>query len=230
MKHPNNKKIEITCVICGIKKSFSPSHVYCPKRNYIRKCCSRECGYKYLSLNYSGEKSKAGWKNASLFVNCKNCGKEFKTYKSKIKYNRGRYCSKECTITASPMLKGGEHSYNWLGGRTKEEIRFKSKKWWKEKRKNIYIRDNYTCQICFKKCSSIQGPDKIQCDHFIPRSILVDNSIYNLWTLCNSCHTTKDGNIRHKIIRRNDLTNQEKINIIYQQYSSNFSLCLNSVF
>ena len=38
-----------------------------------------------------------------MILNCKTCGKEFKTYPSRIKIRKGKYCSKECCFKA---LKG----------------------------------------------------------------------------------------------------------------------------
>ena len=38
--------------------------------------CSKKCKYKWISENYRGERSKAGFKNASINKSCKWCNKE----------------------------------------------------------------------------------------------------------------------------------------------------------
>ena len=44
----------------------------------------------------------------ALIKNCKECGKEFKTYPSKIKIGRGKYCSKKCS-NKNTLIKPGQH-------------------------------------------------------------------------------------------------------------------------
>jgi hypothetical protein len=43
-----------------------------------------------------------------MIVNCKECGKEFKTIPSRVKDGRGKYCSKECS-NKHTLIKKGEH-------------------------------------------------------------------------------------------------------------------------
>lgn len=59
---------------------------------------------------------------------------------------------------------------------------------WKELRKQIYERDNWTCQKCDKHC---QKKD-IQCHHIIPVILSGTGDKNNLQTLCTSCHTKAD--------------------------------------
>lgn len=55
---------------------------------------------------------------------CLNCKKDFKTYPSRIKIGKGKYCS----------------NWNWKGGISKESKR--------ERKKSVFERDNYTCIWC----------------------------------------------------------------------------------
>ena len=57
---------------------------------------------------------------------------------------------------------------------------------WKEIRKEIYKRDNWTCQECGCKCHGHGTKDKIQCHH-IDYDVR-NNEPENLITLCASCH------------------------------------------
>jgi membrane protease subunit (stomatin/prohibitin family) len=57
---------------------------------------------------------------------------------------------------------------------------------WEKIRKQIYKRDNWTCQECSKtKC-------RVEVHHKVPWRISKDNSPENLETLCKSCHKKKD--------------------------------------
>lgn len=57
---------------------------------------------------------------------------------------------------------------------------------WVETRKEIYERDNWTCQECGKKCHGNNNHDKIQCHHIDYNKN--NCSPENLITLCVSCH------------------------------------------
>jgi len=56
-----------------------------------------------------------------MIKNCLICGKEFKTYKSKIKLGRGKYCSKKCSLIATnkELIKNGEKTRFKKGERHK---------------------------------------------------------------------------------------------------------------
>jgi 5-methylcytosine-specific restriction endonuclease McrA len=55
-------------------------------------------------------------------------------------------------------------------------------------RKNIMLRDNYTCQYCGKHA----GPDKLNIDHVIPKGQGGKSEWPNLVTTCIPCNSEKD--------------------------------------
>ena len=55
-------------------------------------------------------------------------------------------------------------------------------------RKNIMLRDNYTCQYCSKPTSS----DKLNIDHVVPRGQGGKSEWTNLVTACIPCNSIKD--------------------------------------
>jgi len=57
---------------------------------------------------------------------------------------------------------------------------------WHEIRKEIYGRDNWTCQECGIKCHGNNGKNKIQCHHIDYNTLNCSSD--NLITLCSSCH------------------------------------------
>ena len=100
-------------------------------------------------------------------------------------------------------IKRGKDSHFWRGGRTTLVRQIKNLKLYRDWRKAIFERDNYTCQICKKR-----GSIEICPDHIKPFSkILNDHRIKTkeeaikcneLWdinngrTLCHPCHRTTD--------------------------------------
>ena len=103
------------------------------------------------------------------------CKKEFRTKT----YKTNKNCSKECVI------KGlrGSNSPSWKGGIKKDKDRRKSLEMvqW---RKEVFKRDDYTCQICQKRGSLIFPHHIFFYSVFPDLRAVVDNGI----TLCSVCH------------------------------------------
>lgn len=80
----------------------------------------------------------------------------------------------------------GPRHHLWKGGITPEyDLRF-TKGEWRELRKQIYQRDDWTCQ----KCGKHGG--RLQCHHQIPWRISKNDSPKNLTTLCIPCHVREE--------------------------------------
>jgi 5-methylcytosine-specific restriction endonuclease McrA/predicted DNA-binding protein YlxM (UPF0122 family) len=97
----------------------------------------------------------------------------------------------------------GENNHFWKGGKTKLSLQIRNSAEYSFWRKQIFERDNYTCQICGRK--NKKG-DKviIEADHIYPFSKILDDfditsieeaiSCEKIWdiengrTLCRECH------------------------------------------
>ena len=97
----------------------------------------------------------------------------------------------------------GENNHFWKGGKTKLSLQIRNSAEYSFWRKQIFERDNYTCQICGRKNKK---SDKviIEVDHIYPFSKILDDfdrtsieeaiSCEKLWdiengrTLCRDCH------------------------------------------
>lgn len=76
----------------------------------------------------------------------------------------------------------GEKHPMWISDRSEVKHRPRSEQtWW---RKEIFERDNYTCQMCYQKGG------RLQADHIKPYSQFPDERwlLTNGRTLCESCH------------------------------------------
>lgn len=151
-----------------------------------------------------------------LTVQCHSCSKSFDTFPCKIKAGRGKYCSSVCYWESkkinmlghgfsietrkkmSAKARKGAESPFWRGGTTPLSYLIKANQLYRNWRKGIFERDDYTCQ----ECREVGG--ELHVDHLKPFAlILFENKVdslekalncYELWeqdngrTLCASCH------------------------------------------
>lgn len=138
---------------------------------------------------------------------CLLCKKIFHFSPSKIKQGRAKYCSQRCWMDskerklmmskvhkgkkcpyAKPPKMFGEDNYNWKGGITPINTKIRNSLVYKMWRKNVFERDNYTCQICN------QRGNKLHADHIKPFALYpkLRLSINNGRTLCVPCHKKTD--------------------------------------
>lgn len=79
----------------------------------------------------------------------------------------------------------GEKHYRWKGGITNKNRKIRYSFEWKEWRKSVFERDNYTCQMCGKRGSIELHPHHIfKFSDYLKLRFLTENGI----TLCVNCH------------------------------------------
>jgi hypothetical protein len=114
---------------------------------------------------------------------CLVCSEEFITKK----YLKKDYCSRECASLAHSLKMRGEDNPNYVDGNGsgRHPVEFN-----KRLKRKIRNRDNYTCQICdIKEADYDKNLDVHHIDY--DKSNNVES---NLIALCNSCHSTTNGN------------------------------------
>lgn len=118
------------------------------------------------------------------FKRCLPCNAKFKTGKS-----RGVEFIEKCRKGA----KRGECHWNWNGGSSGENVLIRMSSKYKEWRKGVFMRDNYTCQECGAKNKEGLGL-KINADHIKPFSTHPELrfNLDNGRTLCEGCHKKTD--------------------------------------
>ena len=136
-------------------------------------------------------------KTTSRLVRCLLCGTETKQSISRLADSRGKYCSRLCASNArqgSVAHNRGvtskhrkERHWNWKGGITGERQIAMLQIDYKEWRREVFERDNFTCQWC----KQVGG--KLQADHIKPFSLYPElrTILMNGQTLCKPCHQWK---------------------------------------
>jgi hypothetical protein len=132
----------------------------CGKEKYVRK---REIG------NYCSYKCCGFAKRKNVCIDCKN----LVSHQGSVRC-RGCY-RKWCK---------GENSGGWKGGVSKPNKLFRETPEYKEWRKGIFERDDYTCQMC-----KVRG-GKLQADHIERFATNLEKrlDLKNGRTLCENCH------------------------------------------
>ena len=112
------------------------------------------------------------WKGG--LPNCVDCGVELSLY-----------TCKRC-VKCTAKYKSGENHWNWKGGLSDENVKVRQSKEYKEWRKNVFKRDNWTCVKCDYRST---GNSDIRADHIKPFHLFPELrlDINNGRTLCIEC-------------------------------------------
>lgn len=99
------------------------------------------------------------------------------------KWMKGRKLPLDTRIKMSTAFSGQNH-WNWQGGKNSESEKIRKSFKYREWRKNVFTRDNWTCQDCH-----IRG-FKLHAHHLLPFSQFPNErlSLKNGVTLCDKCH------------------------------------------
>ena len=171
-----------TCINCGKGRLKIYTQCDCGKwfhpERYGAKFCSKECAYKYKSFGGKKGKHYPNSQRARTVI-CPVCGKEFRAVHD-YKGRKAVYCSKEC------WSNRGSHKRKIV--RTPEFIKWK---------KEVFLRDNHTCQICGSK-THLEAHHIKEKRNYPKLQYDVENGI----CLCHECHIKTD-NYGYKAINKN---------------------------
>ena len=174
---PINKQ-EYICKECGKK--------FLAWKSVKRQFCSNECRYIVLHRETAIKRKDGVWKK------CPICKEKYYVPRWKEKCNRGKYCSTKCYWKNKKQTASGKGNTQYIDGRTKKYPKaFYHSAEWRTKRKEIYKRDNYECQLCGKHGGGLHA------HHIISAGVCKDPlSNKNIITLCQSCHTKVHGKLK----------------------------------
>lgn len=144
--------------------------------------------------------------NSGSSLKCSDC-KKCKECDKQLKYSHRKFCGHICAgkylYRNNPQMqtikenskkrlrehlpKGKDH-YNWQGGKTNERRRLMISLEYRTWRKQVFERDNYTCQHCNKRGIVLEA------DHIVPYCINKElaTDLNNGRTLCRECHLKTD--------------------------------------
>ena len=117
---------------------------------------------------------------------CEICKIEFSVFPY-LKEKR-RFCSLKCKSEWMRLSFSGENAFRWLGGLTNKNKLLRCSARWREWRKAVFERDNYTCVWCGTRKVELH-PDHIKPFSLFPELRFV---ISNGRTLCRKCHLKTD--------------------------------------
>lgn len=165
------------CSYCGEESRTKPYKLDKFENNF----CSKDCKYKHLSENKSGEDHH---QYDRVGVECNNCGNIVEKRPSVIsRGHKSHFCNLECRneyYRDGNIPSGSDHP-SWTGGYSKD---YGST--WRRKRQEILELDGYTCQ----NCGNVEK--QLHVHHITPvrKFDNVNNAHYNenLVTLCCDCH------------------------------------------
>jgi endogenous inhibitor of DNA gyrase (YacG/DUF329 family) len=188
-KKYEEKRIKTNCPVCGEHVEKAKSSI---KDDQQEIYCSQKCAYKGRG-KYTKMDCEGGYdvKPTILKKTCKECEETFKVELANKNY---KYCSRKCFHKSHSDRMSGKGNPMYVDGSSKEKRGYRGEGW-KEKRKECYERDGYTCKICNRNCMGRKNINEensdrlIQCHHITPYNEGGTNDLSNLVTLCVRCHT-----------------------------------------
>lgn len=162
------------------------------RKGKYKKC--KYCGIEFYEFPYLKGKKKFCSTNCANKYNADKLSKNRKgkgnPMYNKIPWNKGK-------IGVQKSIKGVNHHW-WKGGISDESKLARISGKWKEWRKKVFKRDNYTCQICKIKGGNLI-PHHIKLFRFYKKDRF---DLKNGVTLCSKCHRgLHNKNVDKKIIK-----------------------------
>lgn len=151
-------------------------------KQHTKSFCSRSCLCKYTKPG-QGKKGKHHKINKQIFIKCIICNQSFKI--RPYRKNIAKFCSRKCKgIFHSRTFCGSQHP-RWVGGKNYLYDKIRHSSLYINWRNLVYIKDNWTCQLCNKHCHNDIIAHHIK--FFKPYPKLRFN-VKNGITLCRKCH------------------------------------------
>lgn len=161
------------------------------KKNYITVTCV-DCGCEFTWTKHRKKCDKCNEyaksiqnKNYISLMEWKVSECEYCKSKYKPKSCKQKFCSSVCRDLS---IKEKQEKQEYTG--------------WYKLRFEIFKRDNFTCQYCWRNVK--EDWIKLNCDHVFPRNLWWDNSPNNLTTSCFECNIWKSDVMLENILLKNN--------------------------
>jgi len=192
---------EIICKVCGDSRHVKP-HVI---RDGKGKFCSRKCydvfkktdEHKEKLKNWfgSGGRANRGIKrsrkfriNLSVRIRAAHANGTFLGFRGR-KHTKTERMRRSLVRLGKPNFSiRGRRSGTWKGGVTPKNHKIRTSLRYKMWRCSVFKRDNWTCQLCFKRGRNLNA------DHIKPFALFPELrfELSNGRTLCEKCHKKTD--------------------------------------
>lgn len=193
----NKKKLIMKCKIHGeFKLTFDAlkSGQGCQKCGKVKQINSQKLDYNFV-------KSEFDKHNYILleteYINCETPMRYICPYhpekENKISYSNLKN-GKGCRECYEDSIKG-ENSYLWQGGLTQENKLIRNQSEYRNWRKSVFERDNYTCQCCGERGEILHAHHIKNFSNHEDKRFDINNGI----TLCKDCHDPSIEGSFHKI-------------------------------
>ncbi|MCI0391877.1 MAG: HNH endonuclease [Acidobacteria bacterium] len=197
--HSYNSKRKYCSHRCASFASIGPRNKSGRKRNYAPARAPKQKNFIFVSLPKTCHKCAQPIQKGRQFCNvcspigkgkiksaCQICNKIFLDNRARP----SKTCSRKCYGKMVSIRQKGEQSHLWQGGKTKEAQSFRNSATYDEWRREVFARDDWTCQICKKRGGRLTAHHILRFSQRRDLALVVENGI----TLCWPCHTS----IRHK--------------------------------
>lgn len=144
-------------------------------------------------------------KGTGRITNCNTCGKEFHNRQGNRKYcstkcmwddkdyvnkiNKSKKCPRPNSQGKKRPSASGENNYRWKGGINSENRRCRTSLDWRKWRMNVFSRDGFICQKCFRRGIFLHPHHIISVKECISsgrKDLIFD--VKNGITYCKECH------------------------------------------
>lgn len=177
--YKNGNRLEnilVKCSVCG--KTITRQKIQTLTHDIF--FCSDECKAQYYKTKYAGDNSPI---YSKVEKTCEECGNKYLVYY--CEKEKSRFCSKKCRYKwQAKRMKGKSHP-NWQGGKANERSLAWVSKEYKAWRKEVFERDNYTCQLCGDNSGGNLNAHHIKLFSKYPE---LRYNVNNGITLCKKCH------------------------------------------
>jgi len=112
-------------------------------------------------------------------------------------------------------MQSGDLHYNWQGGISSEREKIKISKEYQDWRKEVFKRDNYTCQCCGKRGDYLNAHHIKNFSDYPELRFDVENGI----SLCENCHSINIKGSFHSVYTQFNNT-KEQLEEYIQRYKS----------
>lgn len=161
------------CLVCRKRILVKPG-----VKSGVKKLCSKSCANRYAPFALTEDGKKRMIQKVSLI-------------------HKGRKNTIETRMKMSDSARGSKN-HCYINGSSKHRTKLYETIFYKDWRKSVFTRDNYTCQTCKNRGGKLQA-------HHIKRWALFPNlrfDVSNGLTLCDKCHL-EETRKEHKIYWKN---------------------------